>query len=49
MMMLRVTVLFGQLPLDAGEQGEQPDTGNAPIAVRPETADDSVGAEDNCG
>lgn len=38
---------FGQLPPDAGAQGEQPDTGNVPIAVLPEPADDTAAAEDS--
>jgi len=37
---------FGQLPPDAGERPEQPDTGNVPIAVLPQPAVDNAGADD---
>ena len=37
---------FGQLPPDASGQGEPASTGNVPIAVLPEPADDSGAADD---
>jgi hypothetical protein len=40
---------FGQLPPDAGEQEQQPDTGNVPIAVLPSPADDSAATDGSYG
>lgn len=37
---------FGELPPDAGAQAEQPNTGNVPIAVLPEPADDTAAEQD---
>ena len=37
---------FGELPSDDSRQTEQPDTGNVPIAVIPEPAEEAAGATD---
>ena len=37
---------FGQLPPDTSEQEQQPDTGNVPIAVLPEPAEDTTAGDD---
>ena len=36
---------FGQLPPAAGEQVQEPDTGNVPIVVLPEPAEDGTGSD----
>ena len=37
---------FGQLPPDTGDQARQPDTGNVPIAVLPEPAEETADSDD---
>jgi hypothetical protein len=37
---------FGQLPPDSSEQAQQPESGNVPIAVLPEPAEDAAASDD---